>query len=112
MSAAEALRKWRRENPEKVLEYQRRFAEKRRSFVREIKESSPCTDCGGYFHFSAMDFDHVRGSKEACVAHLASCATRERLLEEIAKCDLVCANCHRVRSWERKTGQKARDLKK
>ena len=47
-----------------------------------------------------MDFDHIRGKKLHNVAWLVNVSER-RLLEEIAKCDLVCANCHRIRTARR-----------
>lgn len=46
-----------------------------------------------------MDFDHRPGTiKVADVSVLARSSTKERTLDEIAKCDLVCANCHRIRT--------------
>lgn len=63
-------------------------------------KSKPCMDCGGRFHPCAMDFDHVRGKKLFTVGE-----NRNRgistIKEEIAKCDVVCSNCHRVRTWSR-----------
>lgn len=48
-----------------------------------------------------MDFDHVRGRKLFNVAVGAFNVTEEKLLVEIDKCDVVCANCHRQRTHER-----------
>jgi hypothetical protein len=49
-----------------------------------------------------MDFDHVRGEKVANVSVLvAGGASRRRVLAEIAKCEVVCANCHRERTHGR-----------
>lgn len=61
-------------------------------------------DCGGSFHPEAMDYDHrdpktKRGSVKDMVKHSPSA-----LMAEIAKCDLVCANCHRVRTARRRQG--------
>lgn len=65
-------------------------------------KSAPCMDCGGRFHHVAMDFDHrPEENKTGEVSYLARSATLEALLAEIAKCDLVCANCHRVRTYGR-----------
>lgn len=47
-----------------------------------------------------MDFDHVRGEKLANVSDLVGAPT-EDLLAEVAKCELVCATCHRVRTSDR-----------
>jgi hypothetical protein len=46
-----------------------------------------------------MDFDHVRGSKAGNVSEMIGSATVMALLTEIAKCDVVCANCHRLRTY-------------
>jgi hypothetical protein len=49
-----------------------------------------------------MDFDHVRGTKHANVAELINTLSKKRIDEEIAKCEVVCSNCHRARTYLRK----------
>ena len=72
------------------------------TWVSEIKESSPCTDCGNFFPYYVMDFDHVHGKKTDGIARLArGYGGKKKLLEEIEKCELVCSNCHRIRTYER-----------
>lgn len=72
------------------------------NLVRELKKEL-CVDCGGSFHFSSMDFDHVRGEKLTEISKMISKTfSIETLINEIEKCDLVCANCHRFRTWKRK----------
>ena len=68
-------------------------------------KDSPCVDCNGRFHYSAMDFDHMPGfTKVDTVSNMTSKGKSRRvLLEEIAKCELVCSNCHRVRTFTRRT---------
>lgn len=61
-----------------------------------LKSSTPCLDCGETFKACQMDFDHVGDDKVANIAQLVGGPT-EALVCEIAKCHLVCANCHRVR---------------
>src|SRR6266849_670862 len=63
-------------------------------------KARPCLDCGGRFHFSAMDFDHVSGTKLFNVGNSRS-YSHFKILAEIAKCDVVCANCHRIRTYRR-----------
>lgn len=70
--------------------------------VARIK-SNPCTDCGGQFPPYVMDFDHREGEAKLkgisnLVGHTAPWETIEA---EIAKCDLVCSNCHRIRTYTR-----------
>lgn len=61
----------------------------------------PCADCSGTFHPAAMDFDHVRGGKIMNVSRLIRRGSEKAILAEISKCELVCSNCHRVRTWTR-----------
>jgi hypothetical protein len=69
-----------------------------------FKEGKPCTDCGGVFHQAAMEYDHVpeRGPKLFNLGQ--SDRSVEAVKAEIAKCDIVCANCHRIRTWNRNRG--------
>jgi hypothetical protein len=81
---------------------------KRMEALNKIKaERGPCVDCGVVFHPYAMDFDHTGNDKVADVSDLIQRAGWQRVLDEIAKCELVCANCHRVRTYNRFNGQLA-----
>jgi hypothetical protein len=72
-----------------------------REFVNKQKDK-PCTDCGVKYPSHVMDFDHCRGEKYLGISEMVSMVyTEEKLLEEIAKCDVVCANCHRERTHKR-----------
>lgn len=68
--------------------------------VINAAKAVPCMDCGGRFPSVAMDFDHVRGTKVSNVSLLRAHAV-ETIREEIAKCDVVCSNCHRIRTAKR-----------
>lgn len=76
------------------------YREKVRGYVREIKESSPCLDCGVKYPYYVMEFDHLH-SKTKTVSWLMSRGTIDQVIEEIEKCELVCSNCHKVRTWQR-----------
>lgn len=81
-----------------------KWQQKRVSVVREAK-SKPCADCGHLFHYCCMDFDHRPGEeKKFEIARRGRSSGVETLLAEIAKCDVVCANCHRLRTWKRQYG--------
>ena len=72
-----------------------------RAFVITAK-SKPCADCGIQYPCYVMDFDHVRGTKLDGISRMVSMVyTEEKLQEEIDKCDVVCANCHRERTHRR-----------
>lgn len=75
--------------------YHREFYE----WGRSLKAGKPCADCGGTFDPVAMQWDHLPGfSKEGNVGDLVRRHNRRKVLEEIEKCELVCANCHAVRT--------------
>jgi hypothetical protein len=85
----------RRQEIDRVL---RRQADQR-SFLATVKDR-PCTDCGARVESHQMDFDHRDPSTKSfwLSSGTALLAGRDRLLREIAKCDVVCANCHRTRT--------------
>lgn len=62
----------------------------------------PCMDCGNKFPPECMDFDHL-GNKYKTIGQLRSHAW-ETVLKEIEKCDLICSNCHRIRTKKRSLG--------
>lgn len=76
-----------------------------RAALDATKEENPCFDCGGFFKACQMDFDHISGVKEASIADLLKQNRFDEIASEIAKCQLVCANCHRVRTQERHPGR-------
>ena len=72
------------------------------AFIAALKVRLGCADCGFNAHPAALDFDHLPGfTKTDNIARMLS-RTRGRLLEEIAKCECVCSNCHRIRTAERR----------
>jgi len=65
----------------------------------------PCKDCGDTRPSCAMDFDHRESNKLFDVARMVSNGmSLPRILAEIEKCDVVCAACHRVRTFVRNNG--------
>lgn len=64
------------------------------------KQGKMCLDCGGSFPSEGMDFDHVRGEKKFNVGQAKSVRA---LMAELAKCELVCAVCHRTRTKQRRS---------
>ncbi len=70
-------------------------------YVDNLKRK-PCADCGQNFPSCVMDFDHVRGKKEFNIATGLRFKGIQQILAEVAKCDVVCSNCHRIRTHGRK----------
>lgn len=100
--------KYRNRSPEKVQKDKTRRREnlgRSREWLRKIK-NNPCLDCGRSFHFFVMDFDHTDPkTKKFDVGTAASQGLSTRALqEEVSKCDLVCSNCHRMRTYSRMVG--------
>ena len=71
-------------------------------YIRDLKEKTPCLDCGINYPYYVMDFDHVRGKKHKNVMELIPTLSKKKIDEEIAKCEIVCSNCHRYRTHIRK----------
>ena len=68
----------------------------------EALKRSPCVECSGSFHPIQMDFHHRNGEEKLFpLGNSISKYGRDRILAEIAKCDLLCANCHRLRHLDR-----------
>lgn len=65
-------------------------------------KARPCADCGGEFPGCAMDMDHVTAAKRANVSDLLH-APPEVFDAELARCEPVCAVCHRTRTEARRT---------
>lgn len=68
--------------------------------IQALKEANPCADCKQGFPYFVMDFDHRDpAQKLAGVSDLVKTSPWGRVEAEIAKCDLVCACCHRLRTY-------------
>jgi hypothetical protein len=76
----------------------------KKAWVVAYKLEKGCVDCGYNKHPAALDFDHLPGTEKLrdikCGQHLGW----EALQAEVAKCEVVCANCHRIRTSERAKG--------
>jgi len=77
-----------------------RSIKKRREFAQNVK-NRPCTDCGVQYPYYVMDFDHREGEKKEYLLSAIDKMSINTLKREIAKCDVVCANCHRERTFQR-----------
>ena len=74
-------------------------AKRARESIRRLKDV-PCLDCGRRYHHSQMEFDHSRGVKSFNIAASGGSTLKsERLQRELSKVDIVCANCHALRTF-------------
>lgn len=85
---------------QKYLQSNYRRREELRNYIRCIKADTPCTDCSEQYPHYVMDFDHLR-DKEGLIAHFVNYNNKKALDAELKKCEVVCANCHRERSYGR-----------
>jgi hypothetical protein len=76
------------------------YIQRCKDYVRQIKEAAPCKDCEQKYPFYVMQFDHLY-DKKMSVSQLFSRGGMPKILSEIAKCEIVCANCHAKRTWKR-----------
>lgn len=89
------------------------YLSKRESYIKKAKtwretekirfynwlQKKSCVDCGNN-DFRVLEFDHLE-DKDYTIATKIGTVKLETLLLEINKCDIVCANCHRIRTAER-----------
>ena len=91
-----------------VLVNTKRYHARNIQIVHEHLLAHPCVDCGESDPL-VLEFDHVSG-KDRAVSRLVQSARPERLMAEIAKCEIRCVNCHMRRTaaqfgWRKSRGQ-------
>lgn len=106
---AAAARRHYLKNSEKIKARARQnniAAQKRnRDFINKVK-SSPCVDCGIIYAPHIMQFDHIYDNKKDSISNLANQAVSlKTIINEIKKCELVCANCHADRTYKRRNNR-------
>lgn len=89
-------------NKQRYLERNSRYRAEIKEYVKKFKESRPCADCGINYPYYVMDFDHldnfVKGNN---INFLSNTGRIGAVKREIEKCEVVCANCHRIRTHKR-----------
>jgi 5-methylcytosine-specific restriction endonuclease McrA len=81
--------------------YKRKKTAKFAEYLIEIK-NKPCKDCGKIFPHPAMEFDHLPGVDKKFKIGQAGTRSKDAIKKELEKCELVCSNCHRIRTKARK----------
>jgi hypothetical protein len=90
---------------ERNKEYYDRRDRAKREHKRNLVNSylnQPCTDCGVQYPWWVMQFDHLRDKEFGISVGVVNGYSDERLVAEIAKCEVVCANCHSDRTHQRR----------
>lgn len=98
----EASRKHYATNKDSVKQKVKTRKRLQREMIYELKSKTPCSDCLIKYPPYVMEFDHIveKGIKVDDISHMIG-GKIEDILLEIEKCEIVCANCHRKRSWKR-----------
>jgi hypothetical protein len=106
------------ENPEKKRAYEKanrlKHKEKRSQadrkrrlksleYIQQIKLENGCNKCGYKGHAAALDFNHLDPAQKSFNISSYLNSSREILDKEIAKCEVLCANCHRIHTYETHT---------
>ena len=87
-------------NKRQYVERTLRSHARRRAYLHQIK-SRPCADCGVQYPYYVMDFDHREGEEKLFEMNRISYVSMRAIKQEIEKCDVVCSNCHRERTFQR-----------
>jgi hypothetical protein len=97
--AKEARRKHYHNNKEQYLERNKKRKAEMIEHLRKVKDI-PCMDCGIKYPYYVMDLDHREPeNKSHNINQSIARGNWKKFLEEIDKCDVVCSNCHRIRTW-------------
>lgn len=99
---------WASKNRDKANAIERKARQSRKTFIDSLKQNKPCSDCGVVYPPYVMDFDHLPNVTK--IVELSDAVgkkfSRQRILDEILKCELVCSNCHRIRTHNRRLQKK------
>ena len=91
-------------NKEKYRVKRAKYESRLRAVILAAKDK-PCVDCGGTWPPCVMELDHreeeVKRFNVGDWKRLR-CVGESGLRAEIAKCEVVCANCHRIRTFRRR----------
>lgn len=78
---------------DKAKRYHKQVTERNHKFICEYLSIHPCIDCGEK-DIVVLEFDHQRDKDRAISAVLVNFSMR-RLIDEVNKCEVRCANCHK-----------------
>lgn len=98
-----AWRRWYRDNAARKMAWQTRRREEIKTWWRELKATKCCEECGESAP-ECLHFHHVDPQrKELELSHAVNRGwSRIRILAEVAKCRVLCANCHFKLHWNQR----------
>jgi L-lactate utilization protein LutB len=98
----EYMRRWYQENKAKHITYVRNRDRKIKDWLKEYKKSLQCVECGES-HPACLDFHHINPKEKSfALGRINKFLSVKLLQNEIAKCRVLCANCHRKEHYQQK----------
>ncbi len=79
-----------------------------RAFLSQIKLEKGCEECGYKAHAAALQFDHINPLEKSFTISKRTSMSLEKLKAEVAKCRVLCANCHAVHTHQQNHHAKIR----
>lgn len=86
-----------RDNREKSIANSKKNREATRKKLWEYLQDKSCVDCG-YDNPIALEFDHIDPEAKVASVSVLTGYSWAKVLEEISKCEIRCANCHRIKT--------------
>lgn len=83
-----------KDHKQKYIDQAHNYRDKVREWFTELKKTLKCEKCGEDRYW-VLDFHHFMKDKESCVSTLINDCSKKKILAEIKKCRVLCANCHR-----------------
>ncbi len=85
---------------QKRIDANKKWEQKKLEEFRNLKSKLKCNRCEEN-HIACLEFHHLDpNTKDGNVGELARSLSTKRLLEEIKKCEILCANCHRKEHYK------------
>ena len=82
-------------------QYNRERLQKKRDFVNDYKMERGCAQCGYNKHPVALELNHIDPTtKTYSIGRDLISISMKKLVEELAKCEVLCANCHQIHTYE------------
>jgi hypothetical protein len=107
MKSSDKQKEWKRKNyQENKDKFKAKLKTLRQSMVEWFADykSKVCCELCGFSHPAAIEFHHKNPKdkfKDVAVMVHSSFA-KDKILEEMGKCAVLCANCHRITHWEQR----------
>jgi len=92
---------WYELNKDEVIQRKQERREEKKKWFRSYKKEKNCVECGED-DWRCLVFDHKNPEeKKKSVSKMVNSGyAKETILEEITKCQVLCANCHRKRTFK------------